>query len=96
MVRIKRRYLIVRFLYPKAPSDYRNRQTEFEFHQPTPDSLTVPLFLRSIRNSVEELFGDYGSGVVAGNLSGMVLFLFLRGYTAFALFFHFFKRFYIK
>lgn len=83
MVRIKRRYLVVRFLYPKAPSDCRNRQVEFQFHQPTPDALTVPLFLRSIRNNVEELFGDYGSGVVAGNLSGMVLLSIFEGIYCF-------------
>ena len=70
MVRIKHRYLVVRFLYPKTSTVVKDQSSWFNTHQPSPDTLTIPLFLRLVRNSIEELFGDYGSGVVAGNMSG--------------------------
>ena len=72
MVRIKHRYLVVRFLYPTTSVDIKDCPTGFHFYQPTSDALTVPLFLRLIRNNIEELFGDYGAGAVAGSLSGIL------------------------
>ena len=70
MVRIKHRYLVVRFLYPSTTVDVKDPRLGYCFHQPTSDALTIPLFLRLIRHSIEDLFGDYGSGIVASSLSG--------------------------
>ena len=71
MVRIKHRYLILRILYPEKGRFVIQNDERLQFFQPTSDALTIPLLLRLIRNSIDELFGDYGSGVVASNLSSM-------------------------
>jgi len=77
MVRLKHRYLLVNFLYPK-PSNSSSTTTKsaksttvpsvVNFHAPSSDRLDAHLLLRLIRNGVTDLFGDYGSGVVAGSL----------------------------
>ena len=77
MVRIKHRYLVVNFLYPSpvtaASSSSKDALPEFiQFHHPTPDQLNAGLLLRAIRDGVEQLFGDYGSGVISSGLKGNV------------------------
>lgn len=42
-----------------------------KLYQPTSDSLTPQVLLRTIKSTVSELFGDYGSGVIAGSIQGM-------------------------
>ncbi|KAK5132289.1 hypothetical protein LTR08_009197 [Meristemomyces frigidus] len=76
MVRIKHRYMLVNILYPSPPAKKpgntpsNNDDIPFSVHfrQPTPDQLTPQLLLRLIRDGVANLFGDYGSGKVAGSL----------------------------
>jgi ribonuclease P/MRP protein subunit POP5 len=76
MVRIKHRYILLNILYPdpktsnvrltSTPSD--STPYTFHFNQPTPDRFDAKLLLKLIRDGVAELFGDYGSGKVAGSL----------------------------
>ncbi|OCK78771.1 hypothetical protein K432DRAFT_444396 [Lepidopterella palustris CBS 459.81] len=71
MVRVKHRYLLVSLLYPCASSSVAAKEPlpdVIHFHQPSSDQLTVPFLLRVIRDSVAELFGDYGAGVVSTSL----------------------------
>ena len=76
MVRIKHRYLLVKFLYPSPATTTSSASKEelpefIQFHHPTPDQLNAGLLLRGIRDGVEQLFGDYGSGVVSTGLKGI-------------------------
>ncbi len=78
MVRIKHRYLLVNILYPDAkhsqlapatkPGD--NVPYTVQFRRPSPDQMNGGLLMRLIRDGVVELFGDYGSGKIAGSLQG--------------------------
>lgn len=75
MVRIKHRYLLLNILYPndKPPSVSKPDQEvpwTVQFRQPSPDRLDAKLLARMIRDGVSELFGDYGSGMVASSLQG--------------------------
>ena len=78
MVRIKHRYLLVNILYPdttNTPDAARAKGGEdvpytVQFHQPSPDRLDGKLLMKMIRDGVSELFGDYGSGMIAGSLQG--------------------------
>ncbi|KAK5674568.1 RNA-binding protein pop5 [Elasticomyces elasticus] len=76
MVRIKHRYLLINILYPdpKSPSGRPATQPGDEvpytvqFQRPSPDRMDGGVLTRLIRDGVAELFGDYGSGKVAGSL----------------------------
>ncbi|KAK0930654.1 RNA-binding protein pop5 [Friedmanniomyces endolithicus] len=76
MVRIKHRYLLVNILYPDAKySPLRPAATAgddipytVQFRRPSPDQMNGGLLMRLIRDGVVELFGDYGSGKIAGSL----------------------------
>lgn len=72
MVRIKHRYLLVNILYPDAVPFTAGKAVPdlVQFHRPTPDYITAPLLLRAVREEVGHQFGDYGSGVTGGSLSG--------------------------
>ena len=72
MVRLKHRYLLVNILYPEPSSISKDKNVPYtvQFHQPTSDALTPQLLVRMVRDGVAELFGDYGSGVIAGSLVG--------------------------
>ena len=78
MVRLKHRYLLVNILYLDSTTASNASETKkngdlpytVQFRQPTPDRLDAKLFTRAIRDGVAELFGDYGSGMVAGSLQG--------------------------
>ncbi|KAF2734954.1 hypothetical protein EJ04DRAFT_223993 [Polyplosphaeria fusca] len=66
MVRVKHRYLTVQYLYPatlleSAPKDL---PTTIQFRQPTPDDFGAGRLVQAIRAGVEELYGDYGLGMV--------------------------------
>ena len=80
MVRLKHRYLLVNILYPDPKTTNARIATEaadhdapfsLQFHQPSSQQLNIKILLRIIRDGVAELFGDYGSGKVAGTLQGM-------------------------
>lgn len=73
MVRLKNRYLLVNILYPDAPGSTAAVKIPdvVAFNQPTSDALTAQVLLRAIRAQVADLFGDYGSGVIADSLSGL-------------------------
>ncbi|KKY25876.1 putative rpp14 pop5 family protein [Diplodia seriata] len=72
MVRLKHRYLLVELLYPSpATSPSKSAQSlpdVVQFHQPSPDKLTAGLLIKSIRDGIVELFGDYGAGMTGGTL----------------------------
>ena len=76
MVRLKHRYLLVNILYPDSAPTTKQTSTKdvpelVQFNRPTSDALTSALLARTIRDNIAELFGDYGSGVVAGSLVGI-------------------------
>lgn len=76
MVRLKHRYLLVNILYPDAKdathaSNARSGDDlpyTVQFRQPSSDRLDIKILTRLIRDGVAELFGDYGSGMIAGSL----------------------------
>ncbi|KAL1798663.1 hypothetical protein ACET3X_002700 [Alternaria dauci] len=69
MVRVKNRYLVVNFLYPEPLVKSKTQLPDaIQIHSPTPDALKQGLIIRMIRDGVEELFGDYGSGMVSSGL----------------------------
>ncbi|TIA86221.1 hypothetical protein D6C76_00427 [Aureobasidium pullulans] len=73
MVRLKHRYLLLNILYPDAetptkPSTDAELPHVISFHRPSSDKLNAQLLARIIRDGVAELFGDYGSGMIAASL----------------------------
>lgn len=78
MVRIKHRYLLVNILYPDVqPSSTSKHQTKIapeviQFHRPSSDALDGKLLARIIRDATAELFGDYGTGMIASGLKGVL------------------------
>jgi ribonuclease P/MRP protein subunit POP5 len=73
MVRLKERYLLVNILYPPdaaTPHD-TNVPDYVALHRPTTDKMESRDLLKGIRAQVLTLFGDYGTGVLEGNLQGM-------------------------
>jgi ribonuclease P/MRP protein subunit POP5 len=76
MVRIKHRYLLVDILYPeysKSFSPSSSTPRHLKFHQPTADTLTPGLFSKLLRDTVSDLFGDYGVGKLGGASSGNLI-----------------------
>jgi ribonuclease P/MRP protein subunit POP5 len=72
MVRVKNRYLVVNFLYPEPTAKSKTQLPDLvQIHSPTPDALKQGVILRMIRDGVEDLFGEYGSGMVASGLKGI-------------------------
>lgn len=72
MVRVKFRYLVVNFLYPEPSSKSRTALPDLvQIHSPTPDSFNAGALVRLVRDAVEDLYGDYGSGMVSSSLKGM-------------------------
>ena len=78
MVRLKHRYLLVNILYPDTKDATNSSRVKsgddvpytVQFHQPSSDRLDARLLMKMIRDGVSELFGDYGSGMIAGSLQG--------------------------
>ncbi|EOA86891.1 RNA-binding protein pop5 [Exserohilum turcicum] len=69
MVRVKNRYLVVNLLYPEPSAKSKTPLPDLvQMHSPTPDALKPGFIVRMIRDGVEELFGDYGSGMVSSGL----------------------------
>jgi ribonuclease P/MRP protein subunit POP5 len=76
MVRVKNRYLVANILYPATTSavkDGKPAPSIMQFHAPTPDSLHTGQLIRLIRDGIENLFGDYGMGMVNRTLKGGVI-----------------------
>ncbi|KAL1652122.1 RNA-binding protein pop5 [Diplodia intermedia] len=76
MVRLKHRYLLVELLYP-SPATSPSKPAQplpdvVQFHQPSPDKLTAGLLIKSIRDGIAELFGDYGAGMTGGTLQAII------------------------
>lgn len=79
MVRLKHRYLLAHILYPDPEDSSRSKSLKIadeapytvQFHRPSSDRLDGRLLMQMIRNGVAELFGDYGSGMIAGSLQGV-------------------------
>lgn len=74
MVRLKHRYLLVNILYPDEALPTKQSKDGLpdivQFRRPSSDKLTPQLLARMIRDGVTELFGDYGSGMIASSLVG--------------------------
>ncbi|KAI5195245.1 hypothetical protein E4T39_08294 [Aureobasidium subglaciale] len=74
MVRLKHRYLLVNVLYPEpeTPTKHTTKDGQVpdvvSFRRPSSDKLNAQLLARMIRDGVTELFGDYGSGMIASSL----------------------------
>lgn len=76
MVRVKHRYLVVNFLYPEPTTKSKSPLPDLvQIHSPTPDALKQGFIVRMIRDGVEELFGDYGAGMISSGLKGKILLL---------------------
>ena len=79
MVRIKYRYLLVHILYPD-PAESESRSTTkvsdksipdlVQFHRPSPRDLQPQHLVRSIKDQVLHLYGDYGLGLISASLNG--------------------------
>ena len=79
MVRIKYRYLLVHILYPD-PAESGSRSTIrpsdksipdlVQFHRPSPNDLQPQHLVRSIKDQVLLLYGDYGLGLISASLNG--------------------------
>jgi ribonuclease P/MRP protein subunit POP5 len=71
MVRVKFRYLVVNFLYPSpAPKSRTALPDLIQIHSPTPDAFNAGALVRLLRDAIEDLYGDYGSGMVSSSLKG--------------------------
>lgn len=84
MVRIKHRYLLVDILYPEYSKSFSSSSSSprhLQFHQPTADTLTPSLFSKLLRDTVSDLFGDYGVGKLGGASSGNLISTFLLSYV---------------
>lgn len=69
MVRVKFRYLVVNFLYPVPTAESKAPLPDLvQIHSPTPDAFHPGLLIRMIRDEVEELYGEYGMGMVSAGL----------------------------
>ncbi|KAJ4985870.1 rpp14 family protein [Stagonosporopsis vannaccii] len=69
MVRVKFRYLVINFLYPEPSSKSRAALPDLvQIHSPTPDAFNAGALVRLVRDAVEDLYGDYGSGMVSSSL----------------------------
>jgi len=74
MVRLKHRYLLINILYPNPPNTTSKSVPlphVIQFNRPTSDQLTPQLLLKLIRDGVQELYGDYGSGMISASLKGV-------------------------
>lgn len=73
MVRLKHRYLLVNFLYPSPSTTPSETPTALpdvvDFHKPSSDKLTAGLLIKILRESIADLFGDYGAGMTSGTLA---------------------------
>ncbi|KAK2810994.1 hypothetical protein FQN50_002587 [Emmonsiellopsis sp. PD_5] len=86
MVRFKHRYLLIDILYPPSPTSFASTakskskskstsidtqtRTHLAIHHPTPDTLTPQALARAVRESVEEMYGDWGVGRLGGAGAG--------------------------
>lgn len=71
MVRVKFRYLVVNFLYPESTSKQRTPLPDLmQIHSPTPDAFNAGALIRLLRDAVDDMYGDYGSGMVSSSLKG--------------------------
>ncbi|KAF2855757.1 hypothetical protein T440DRAFT_162335 [Plenodomus tracheiphilus IPT5] len=74
MVRVKFRYLVVNFLYPEPSTTPQTKTTTtplpdlIQIHSPTPDALHQGSIMRMVRDGVEDLYGDYGAGMISAGL----------------------------
>jgi ribonuclease P/MRP protein subunit POP5 len=81
MVRLKHRYLLVNILYPESDTPTKPTTKDgkvpdvVSFRRPSSDKLNAQLLARMIRDGVADLFGDYGSGMIASSLVGEFIYL---------------------
>jgi hypothetical protein len=74
MVRLKNRYLLIDILYPDPATWPTPKSTpqnpSLAIHSPTSDALTAGFLAKMIRESVDELYGDWGIGKLGGASAG--------------------------
>ena len=75
MVRLKNRYLLMDILYPDPstwPATPKSvpHNPSLAIHSPTSDTLTAGFLAKMIRESVAELYGDWGVGKLGGASAG--------------------------
>ncbi|KAM5433538.1 RNA-binding protein pop5 [Microsporum ferrugineum] len=89
MVRLKHRYLLVNILYPPQTGSEQKHGDENDFHlqvhRPTADALTPQALARMVRESVAEMFGDWGMGKLGGAGAGAVSVKYLSPATSTAI-----------
>ncbi|KAJ5295792.1 hypothetical protein PENANT_c001G01295 [Penicillium antarcticum] len=75
MVRLKSRYLLIDILYPDPktwpttnPSESPN--PTLSIHAPTSDTLTPGFLAKMVRETVSDLYGDWGVGKLGGASAG--------------------------
>jgi ribonuclease P/MRP protein subunit POP5 len=72
MVRVKYRYLVVNLLYPEPVAKSKSPLPHVvQIHSPTPDAVHAGILVRLVREGVEDLYGDYGVGMVSTGLKSM-------------------------
>ncbi|KAJ5249895.1 hypothetical protein N7489_000305 [Penicillium chrysogenum] len=90
MVRLKNRYLLVDILYPDPKTwpttpTTKPRNPQLAIHSPTSDTLTQGFLAKMIRDSVAELYGDYGIGKLGGATAGGITIKYLSPATSTAI-----------
>lgn len=86
MVRIKYRYLLVNFFSPEnedePPKSHGAASVpdSVALRCPSLDSLTPSMLMRTLREQIGKIFGDYGAGKTASSLKSMFFILYLSGF----------------
>lgn len=59
------------FLYPEPAAKSKTQLPDLvQIHSPTPDAFHAGVMVRMVREGVEELFGEYGMGMISSGLKG--------------------------
>ncbi|KAJ5770145.1 uncharacterized protein N7511_002196 [Penicillium nucicola] len=71
MVRLKSRYLLIDILYPDpktwpTTNSSKPQNPTLSIHAPTSDTLTPGFLAKMVRETVSELYGDWGVGKLGG------------------------------
>lgn len=72
MVRLKTRYLLFEIIYPDSLNSNNlndKLQTHVDLRQPSDSSVDARKLSKLFRDSVQEFYGDYGSGVLSSTIA---------------------------
>jgi ribonuclease P/MRP protein subunit POP5 len=75
MVRLKSRYLLIDILYPDpktwpTTTIAKPSNPTLSIHSPTSDTLTPGFLAKMVRETVSDLYGDWGVGKLGGASAG--------------------------